>query len=295
MPCLRLLGILCTLIFLMACTATTSEPTPDIPSTVAAPVQLQLAATPAPPPIPVIDVPRTHATPIPSPFLLRAATLEPAIVIPPSYPVVAPPTPVITPFFASPPEPPATPIPYPTVPVEVAVMATMEPFPTALPVLEHPVAWKVRNPRDGLYSVNLPVDWEHESRFLQNPGGPPVSQETFANPAYTALLMVIDYPPQDGYDVSDAFTNLVAQFNEVTGFEVVTIDQVSDEVIRVIFRYDDAGPDCGVVNFYGILAVTDRHSFQWGLDICSTFGTDSYRTDFAAQVIEGFTYPGEAP
>ena len=166
-------------------------------------------------------------------------------------------------------------------------MATMEPFPTALPVLEQPVAWKVRNLRDGLYSVNLPVDWEHqESRFLQNPGGPPLSQETFANPAYTARLMVIDYPPQDGYDVYDAFTNLVAQFNEVTGFEVVTIDEVSDGVIRVIFRYDGAGPDCGVVNFYGILAVTDRHSYH---------GVEFHRADFAAQVMDGFTYPGAAP
>ena len=247
----------------------------------------------------MIDVPRTHATPIPPVVMPPIVTLEPDIFIPPPYPpaVVAPPPPVITPFFVSPPEPPAIPIPYPTAPVVVAVMATMEPFPTALPVLEHPVAWMVRNPRDGLYSVNLPADWEHEeSRFRQDSGNLPVFQEVFANPAYTAKLTVIDYPPQDGYDVSHAFANLVAQFNDVTGFEVVTIDEVSDEVIRVILRYDGAGRNCGLVNSYGILAVTDRHSFQWGLDICSsTFGSDSHQADFADQVMDGFVYSGQTP
>ena len=288
--------VLFLVLFLMAC-ATPPEPTPDIPATVTAQVQLQLADTPAPPPPPVIDVPRTHATPIP--LLLPAATPELNIAIPPPYPVVTsqPPPPVMTPFFVSPPEPPAIPIPYPTAPGVVAVMVTMEPFPTALPVLEHPVAWMVRNPRDGLYSVNLPADWEHEeSRFRQDSGELPVFQEVFANPAYTAKLTVIDYPPQDGYDVSHAFANLVAQFNDVTGFEVVTIDEVSDEVIRVILRYDGAGRNCGLVNSYGILAVTDRHSFQWGLDICSsTFGSDSHQADFADQVMDGFKYSGVAP
>ena len=309
---LRLLGILGIVVVLMACT-TTSEPTPDIPATVAAQVQLQLAATPAPTPTPVIDVPRTHATPLPpaivmppiatplpSLFPLRAATPEPTIFIPLPYVVVAPPTPVITPIWM--PEPPATPITYPTVPVERAVMATMEPFPTAAPVepvpaaepiLEHPVAWKVRNPRDGLYSINLPADWEHdESR--QSPDGQ-VFLESFADPGYTAQLTVVDYPPREDYDVSHAFANVVAQFNEVTGFEVLTIDQVSDEVTRVVFLYDGTGPGCEVVTFYGVLTVTASHSFQLGLDICSPPGADSHRAAFADQVMDGFKYPGQTP
>ena len=284
--------VLFLFLFLVACSSP-PEPTPDIPATATAQVQLQLADTPAPPPPPVIDVPRTHATPIPPVVVPPIVTLEPDIFIPPPYPpaVVAPPPPVITPFFVSPPEPPAIPIPYPTAPVVVAVMATMEPFPTALPVLEHPVAWMVRNPRDGLYSVNLPADWEHDESREHPDGG--VFLESFADPEYTAKLTVVDYPPRDDYDVSHAFANLVAQFNEVTGFEVMTIDEVSDEVTKVVFRYDDAG--CGVVNFYGILAVTDRHSFHLALDICSTFGTDSRRADFADQVMDGFKYPGVAP
>ena len=314
MPCLRSLGILCTLIFLMACT-TTSEPAPDIPSTVAAPVQLQLAATPAPPP--PIDTPYVAPKPslAPLPAWVDTVTpLPPNFVMPPlatpplptplPYVVVAPPTPVITPFFVSPPEPTATSIPYPTVPAEAAVMATMEPFPTAAPVetapaaepiLEHPVAWTVRNPRDGLYSVNLPADWEHDESREHTEGQ--VFLESFADPGYTAQLTVVDYPPRDDYDVSDAFADLVSRFDEVTGFEVVAIDEISDEVIRVIFLYDVAGPGsgCEVVTFYGILAVTTSHSYHLALDICSPPGVDFHRADFAAQVIDGFTYPVAAP
>ena len=303
---LRLLGILGIVVVLMACT-TTSEPTPDIPSTVAAQVQLQLAATPAPPQ--PIDTPYVAPQPSLAPFptipawVDRVTPLPPNFVMPPlatpplptplPYVVVAPPTPVITPFFASPPEPTATPIPHPTVRVERAVRATMEPFPTAEPILEHPVAWRVRNPRDGLYSINLPADWEHDESREHTEGQ--VFLESFADPEYTATLTVVDYPPRDDYDVSDAFANLVAQFNEVTGFEVLTIDQVSDEVTRVVFLYDGTGPGCEVVTFYGVLTVTASHSFQLGLDICSPPGADSHRAAFADQVMDGFKYPGQTP
>ena len=276
---LRLLGILGIVAAMIACAApvpTTARPTPDIPATIAAKVRLRLAPTPTRSPIPVIDVPRTRATPLPPPLLLPAATPELNIAIPPPYPpdVAPPPTSELTYFYPIAPEPAATPIPYPTVPVERAVMATMEPFSTLFPIQEHPVAWKVHSPRNGLYRFNLPADWEHqESRFRQDSGELPVFQEISANPAYTAKLTVTDYPAQEGYDVYDAFTNLLPLFDEVTGFEVVTIDEVSDEVIRVMFLYDAIGPSCGLVNFYGILAVTASHSYHLNLEICSTFGT----------------------
>ena len=157
------------------------------------------------------------------------------------------------------------------------------------------MAWKVRNPRDGLYSINLPADWEHDESREHTEGQ--VFLESFADPGYTAQLTVVDYPSREDYDVSDAFADLVSRFDEVTGFEVVAIGEISDEVIRVTFHYDGAGAgsDCAVVTFYGILAVTATHSYHLALEVCGPVETDFHRADFAAQVMEGFKYPGVAP